>query len=111
MESRIKTSLWIEAHIRICFAADMPAFVVARGDSDRGGVLLKVDQFDAGITLYEKTMDFDGNAVWRCLYSGANTAEISEKIAKKRDFDPDLWVLEIEDMRQTYQPDAAILDG
>lgn len=110
MEDRIKTSLWADAHIRTCFVADMPAFVIARGDGDRGGVLLKIDQFDAGVSLYEKTMDFDGNKVWRCLDSGQKSAEIDIKIAKKRDFDPDLWVIEIEDMRQTYVFDAPILD-
>ena len=111
MENRIKTSLWIEAHIRTCFAADMPAFVVARGDSDRGGILLKIDQFDSGITLYEKTMDFDGNIAWRCLSSGETASETTERITKKRNFDSDLWVLEIEDMRKTYVPDAPILDN
>ena len=109
MEDRIKTSLWVEAHIRTCFAANMPAFVVARGDADRGGVLLKIDQFDAGITLYEKTLDFDGARAWRFLHSSTDSAEIAQKIAKKRDFDPDLWVLEVEDMRKTYNMDAPIL--
>lgn len=109
MEDRIKTSIWIEAHTRTCFAADMPAYVLARGDADRGGILLKIDKFSAGVSLYEKTMDFDGNKVWRCVDSGKKTAEIDEKIAKKRDFDPDLWVLEIEDLRDSYVFDAPIL--
>lgn len=110
MTDRIKTSLWVEAHLRTCFAADQPAFVVARGDADRGGVLLKIDRFSAGIILLERTLDFDGTRVWRQLLVGADAATTSEQITKKRAFDEDLWVLEIEDLRQTYVPDAPVLD-
>lgn len=109
MSKRLKTSLWVEAHIRACFAADRPAFVVARGDADRGGILLKIDGFEGGITLYERTMDFDGNNAWRCLVQGADAADVADRINRKRAFDEDLWVLEIEDLRQTYQPDATVL--
>lgn len=109
MSDRLKTSLWIDAHIRTCFNADMPAFVVARGDRDRGGILLKLDRFADGITLLEQTLDFDGNRVWRQLAKGLDAASANERIAKKRHFDEDLWVLEIEDLRQVYVPDAPIL--
>lgn len=110
MIDALKTSLWIEAHIRTCFSQDCPAFVVARGDADRGGILLKLDRFDAGISLYERTLDFDGNRVWRQLISGADTERAQATIDKKRNFDEDLWVLEIEDMRGIYNLDAPLLD-
>lgn len=109
MTDALKTKLWIDAHIRTCFAQDMPAFVLAKGDTERGGILLKIDQFDAGITLFERTLDFDGNRVWRQLLSGGDLQVAAEKIAKKRSFDEDLWVLEIEDLRAVYEPDAPIL--
>lgn len=110
MTDALKTSLWIEAHIRTCFGLDCPAFVVARGDADRGGILLKVDRFDRGISLYERTLDFDGNRVWRKLQAGLDNLQAQAIIDKKRSFDPDLWVLEIEDLRARYQLDAPILD-
>ncbi|MFC3053722.1 DUF1491 family protein [Kordiimonas pumila] len=112
MENRLKTSLWVEAHVRSCFIADMPAFVVARGDSDRGGVLLKINRFSAGISLFEQALDFDGNKVWRTVaeFSGTDERGADLRIAKKRGFDADLWVLEIEDHKALYQPDAPITD-
>ncbi len=109
MNDALKTSLWVEAHIRTCFSLDYPAFVVARGDADRGGILLKLDRFDDGIFLYERTLDFDGNRVWRQLKAGLDSANAQGVIDKKRSFDSDLWVLEIEDMRATYQLDAPVL--
>ncbi len=110
MTDALKTKLWIDAHIRTCFAQDLPAFVLARGDAERGGILLKIDQFEAGVTLLERTLDFDGNRVWRRLLAGGDGPTASEKIAKKRSFDEDLWVIEIEDLRAAYKPDAPILE-
>ena len=109
MTDQLKSRLWIDAHVRICFANDLPAFVIARGDEERGGILLKIDRFDQGITLLERTLDFDGNRVWRKLVEGADVQEAADRIEKKRRFDEDLWVIEIEDLRGAYQPDAPIL--
>jgi len=110
MVNALKTSLWIEAHIRTCFSLDCPAFVLARGDADRGGIVLKLDRFADGIFLYERTLDFDGNRVWRQLMSGADADQARATIEKKRNFDEDLWVLEIEDLRGIYKLDAPLLD-
>jgi hypothetical protein len=110
MTDRIRTKLWIDAHVRTCFGADMPAFVVAKGDEDRGGVILKVNRFAAGVLLFEQSLDFDGNKVWRRLgaEAGEPEADADERVRKKRSFDPDLWVIEIEDQRAAYAPDAPI---
>jgi len=113
MNDALKTSLWVEAHIRTCFNLDCPAFVVARGDADRGGILLKLDRFGGGIFLYERTLDFNGDRAWRPLKAGLanglDSAAAQEVVDKKRSFDSDLWVLEIEDMREIYQLDAPVL--
>ncbi len=110
MTDRIKTKLWIDAHLRTCFSADMPAFVVAKGDAERGGVLLKVNRFGDGVILFEQALDFDGNKQWRRLSPEAGEAEADadSRVAKKRQYDPDLWVIEIEDGRMRYVPDAPI---
>lgn len=110
MTDRIKTKLWIDAHVRSCFGADMPAFVVAKGDADRGGILLKVNRFKEGVVLYEQALDFDGVRQWRRLSpeGGEPEADADARITKKRQFDADLWVIEIEDGRVSYVPDAPI---
>lgn len=105
----LKTALWIEAHVRTCFTMDLPAYVAAKGDPDRGGILLKINRFSDGVTLLERTRDFDGNRVWRLVSDTENERDIDTRIQKKRSFDEDLWVLEIEDLRNLYEPDAPIL--
>lgn len=109
MTDQLKSRLWVEAHVRACFANDLPAFIIARGDEERGGILLKIDRFSEGVTLLERTLDFDGNRVWRKLTDGADAQETAERIEKKRRFDEDLWVIEIEDLRAVYTADAPVL--
>jgi len=110
MEQRLTTRLWVDALVRTCFLSDMPAFIVAKGDGARGGVLLKVNRFSAGVLLYEQSLDFDGAKIWRRLgpEDGMDEAEADSRIAKKRAFDSDLWVIEIEDRLAQYQPDAPV---
>jgi hypothetical protein len=42
--------------------------------------------------------------------SGADAGQARATIEKKRSFDEDLWVLEIEDIRCIYKLDAPLLD-
>lgn len=112
IEARLKTDLWVEAHIRQCFLADMPAFVVAKGDAERGGVLLKVNHFEVGIALFEQSRDFDGKKIWRNIgeFSCADEAVADALLQKKRQIDADIWIIEIEDRRSLYQLDAPLSD-
>ncbi|MBL4639217.1 MAG: DUF1491 family protein [Kordiimonadaceae bacterium] len=110
MIARLNTSFWVEAHVRTCFGADMPAFVVAKGDADRGGVLLKVNRFRDGICLYEQALDFDGNKMWRPLgaFSADAERDADMLLLKKRQFDSDIWLIEIEDQKGEYTLDAPV---
>jgi hypothetical protein len=110
MDDRLPSKLWIDAHVRTCHAQGCPAFVVAKGDEARGGILLKVNRFAAGVHLFEQSRDFDGNRIWRRLgpETGEAEADADARVRKKRQFDSDLWVLEIEDMHGTYSCDAPV---
>ncbi|GHF15908.1 hypothetical protein GCM10017044_07680 [Kordiimonas sediminis] len=109
MDTRLKTNLWVQAQVRTGYLQDMPVVVLAKGDPDRGGILLKIDQFEKGILLFESGLDFDGQRVWRAFSRDpVDEQTAKEKIARKRSFDEDLWVLEIEDRHATYCLDAPI---
>lgn len=65
-----------------------------RGDRDAGSVLVTVRAGD-GLCLYTPERDMQGDRVWR--EDRLDEADLYARIASRRDFDPDLIVVEIED--------------
>lgn len=110
-EPRLKTSLWISAQIRLCDLSFMPAVVARRGDSDAGQVMVLRNLLDGTFELFARTTDLDGGSAWRCA-SGPDPVDYetaSKLIAREADFDPDIWVLEIEDRDRKYELDAPVI--
>ncbi|MEL7177891.1 MAG: DUF1491 family protein [Pseudomonadota bacterium] len=75
----------------------IPVMVVAKGDATAGAVLIKLNTLDGQATLYHRSFNLmTGARVWDVLVSGTE-AEVDGSISKQRSFDPDLWVIEVED--------------
>ena len=101
----LTTGLWVSAQIRLCDRAFIPAAVVRRGDPDVGTVLLKINRFEGGVTVFTQTSTLDDEAAWS---RGTGPAPVTEPeadayIARQVARDPDLWVLEIEDRKGEYK--------
>ena len=60
MEARLKTELWVKAHLRRCAVEAVPAFVLRHGDDDSGMVLLKINALDDGCKVFTQARDLDG---------------------------------------------------
>jgi len=85
--------------------------VVRRGDPDVGAVLVKVNRFDAGVTVFAQASSFDEKPAWS-RGSGenpVNEAEADAYIARQVARDPDLWVIEIEDRRGNYELEGRVV--
>jgi hypothetical protein len=108
MEARLKSGIWIKALIRRCDLAAVGVAVMARGDSDAGAILLKLNGRDAGCSVLSQTRKPDGALVWMRATGAAPVpeAEADAYIARQRGRDPDLWVIEID----AASPEA-VLDG
>ena len=108
----LTTGLWVSAQVRLCDRAFIPATVVRKGDPDAGVVLVKVNRFEQGVTVYAQasTMDDEPELEQR----GTGPAPVSEPeadayIARQVAYDPDVWVLEIEDRKGAYTLDGKIV--
>ncbi|MFN3232542.1 MAG: DUF1491 family protein [Alphaproteobacteria bacterium] len=104
MQPRLKAEIWVKAYIRRCFASDIPAMVVRHGDDTAGTVLVKLNRFESGCTVFERTTDMDGNRAWR---RGTGDDPVPEAdadafIERQAGFDPDLWVVEVESRDGTH---------
>lgn len=95
--TRLATSLWVSAYLTRLELAHIPAYVLAHGDDTAGAVLVKLNTLDGKAVLFQRGFDLaTGGRRWNILAEGAE-AEIDAAADRQRGFDPDLWVIEIED--------------
>lgn len=112
MEPRLKSAVLVKAVIRRCDIAAVPAAVVRRGDPDAGAVFLKLNRGrEAGCTVLSQTRTTGGEAVWMRGTGAAPVpeAEADAYIARQMTYDPDLWVVEIEDREGRHFLDMRIV--
>lgn len=94
---RLTADIWVSAYLTRLRLLEIPAFVVQRGDSTAGAVLIKLNTLDGQACCYQRSFDLmTGERKWMVLVAG-NEADVDASIAKQRGFDPDLWVIEVED--------------
>jgi hypothetical protein len=109
MEARLKSAIQVKALIRRCDIAAIGVAVTARGDPDAGAILVKLCGRDRDATVLAQARRVDGTLGWLRATGPAMVAESDADayIARQRQRDPDLWVVEIE----TAVPDTVLDDG
>ncbi len=96
MTARLSSDFWVAAYRARLEAANIPVYVAARGDAQAGAVLVKLATLDGAARLYARELGPDGARVWSLIASGPEP-EVDAAAARQRRFDPDAWLLEIED--------------
>lgn len=100
---RIATQLKVQALLRRCNAAAVPAVVVRRGDAERGALFVKIATLDRRAKLLgprPASLDAQGDDDALAAHldpEGAPEAEVDAYLARQVEYDPDVWVVEIED--------------
>ncbi|MDF0600819.1 DUF1491 family protein [Psychromarinibacter sp. C21-152] len=109
--ARLSAELWVQAYLTRLRLADIPAFVVAKGDATAGAVLVKQNPLDGTARLFQRSVDLmTGARTWVVLADGPE-AGVDASVAKQRGFDPDLWVIEVEDRAGRHLLDEPGLDA
>ena len=95
--TRLTAEFWVHAYLARLRFQEIPAFVVTHGDDTAGAVLVKLNTLDGQATTFQRSFDLmSGERSWVELSSGVE-ADVDAAIARQRSFDPDLWVIEVED--------------
>ena len=94
---RLTARFWVDAYLTRLRLHDIPAFVTAHGDDTAGAVLVKLATLDGQATAFTRQFNLTtGAQAWTELAKGPEP-EVDATIARQRGFDPDLWVIEVED--------------
>lgn len=95
--ARLTARFWVDAYLARLRLEAIPAFVVSHGDDTAGSVLVKLNTLDGQAVLHQRSYNIlDDTRTWAVLAEGEE-ASVDEAIARQRGFDPDLWVIEVED--------------
>lgn len=100
---RLNSGVWVSAYLRRCAAENVPALVARRGHDAAGAIFIMVDRLDGTVNLYGPApaglSGADSERRWvRCL--GGDSVEewsVSSFLNRQIEFDPDLWIISVED--------------
>lgn len=93
----LNSDLWVGALIRRAQIEGANATVVRRGDMRAGTVIVKAyNTSERTARLYSEAFGQDGERLWIQPVSGTES-ELDAYIERQRTYDPDIWVVEVED--------------
>ena len=103
---RLKSGIWVSAYLRRSAIEGAFAAVRRRGAEEAGAIFIKVSRLDGTATLYGPAPQtaFDearpADRFFTAMLGGetpAPEADIETRLAREIRFDPDVWIVEIED--------------
>jgi hypothetical protein len=103
---RLKSGIWVAAYLRRCNVEGVFAAVRRRGAEEAGVIFIKINRLDGTGTLYgpaSQTAFDEAKPVDRMFTAivgrerPAAEAEIESRLVKEIRFDPDVWIVEVED--------------
>jgi hypothetical protein len=113
---RLPSELWVKAYLRRLSSDGLFAAVAKHGDDDLGAVWVKVNRLDGTAELYGPAPEpLDGARAerqWLRMHKAATILESDAELQLRRakEFDSDLWIIEIEDRQGRHALDGSIVD-
>lgn len=98
MIPRLKAGIFVRALIRRAEVEGASAYVVRKGAEESGAVVLKIAKLDGTSTVLSQARRGEGELVWvKPLGDAVDEEKARAWFDKQVKFDPDLWIVEIED--------------
>ncbi len=96
---QLRTEIAAMALVRRATSSGVFAAVLAKGDPDAGAILVKVNTLDGRAQVHSPMLNHAGETTWITPLGepAPPEAKADAYIARRRDNDPDIWVIEVED--------------
>ncbi len=108
--ARLATGIWVSAYLMRLSQQGIHAHVVRKGDGTAGAVAVKVACMNGRASFFTRGYRADGRIGWQAQIEDAEEAVVDAALARQRGYDPDLWVVEVEDPRGRHMLDAPGLE-
>ena len=97
--ARLASHVWVSAYLARLTRQGIFAHIAAHGDDTAGAVAIKLATMNGKASLYTRAWGPDGRNLWHPLAEGEPEPDVDAALARRREIDPDLWVVEVEDPR------------
>jgi hypothetical protein len=111
---RLKSSIWVAAYLRRCQGEGIFGAVRRRGAEEAGAIFVKIALLDGQAVLYvpaPQTAYDDSRPIERVFMATSPQPvpeqAIEERLTREIRFDPDVWIIEIEDRAGRHFLDLA----
>lgn len=101
---RLRADIWVSAYLRRCAVEGAAAALRRRGAAEAGAIFVAVDRLDGRAALYapapQSLMAPLGlERLWVRAHAPPwlDPGEVDKRMRREIDFDPDLWLVEVED--------------
>ncbi len=99
----LSTDVWVGALIRRAELSGAFATVARKGDARAGAVLVRLyNPLTRQARLYAQALKGEGERIWMQPLPGATESDLDAYVKRQAGYDPDLWVVEIEDREDRH---------
>ena len=98
VDDRLPATLEASSLVRRAEVAGGFGMIIARGDPDRGSLVLLIAQRGIHVACLERAFGANGDYAWQKVGPEAGAGEIAVRdwSQKRRSFDPDTWLIELD---------------
>ena len=112
---RVTTEIWVSALCRRATAQGAFAYITHKGAASAGAVFVMTSDMAGCASLYSPALQGyyekgSHDRSFECLFKSVPESEIHAKLESELKFDPDIWIVEIEDKDQRHFIEDTIHD-
>ncbi len=114
--ARLRSDFWVGAYLRRCAVEGVPAVLRRRGAAEAGAIFVKLDHLNGAASLFGPAPqslfaeDSDERLFTRVM-TDAMPLDVEDRMKREIRFDPDLWLVEIDDAQGRHFLDLASEEG
>lgn len=109
--ARLRADFWVSAHLRRCAVEGVDGYLRRRGAAEAGAIYVKVDRLDGTASLYgpapQLFLDGSTDRLFAPILQGVTPLDVEERMMRELRFDPDLWLVEVDDRAGRHLLDLA----
>jgi len=99
---RVTSALWVAAYLRRRNSEGLTAVVMQRGAEEAGAIVIVIDRLDGTSDIYVPApqsafAEEVGERLFQRVGAMLPPDKVEERLARERRFDPDLWLVAVED--------------